>query len=193
MKYISCATSHPLCIKSIYEQALHIWIQSATYPTSPPPWEYIMILLVWSKSETSPWLKVFPGLFLQFCFLQNKSWWWGWGGDLIVLFDNLDQPVSSLRGMVVITSVSLVKIHWYTPASDKPKLVIVRSLVLRRPPEDVLWVILPSATTCSPFLIHTTEGALKLPMPERSPAHSNNTVVPTVTAVRLSTLKTSVS
>ena len=31
------------------------------------------------------------------------------------------QPASTLRGVVVITSTSSVKMHWYTPASDKLK------------------------------------------------------------------------
>jgi len=92
-------------------------------------------------------------------------------------------------------------LHWYTPASDQPKLVIVSSLTLRRPPEVVLsvMVILLSATTCSPFLTHTTEGGLKLPgpvSPSWPPTHCNKfgpTVEPSVTAVRLSTGKTSLS
>ena len=94
------------------------------------------------------------------------------------------QPVSSLRGMVVITSVPSVKMHWYTPASDKPKLVIWSPLVLRRLNTTVssVMVILPPSTTCSPFLTHTTEGGLELPVP----AHLNSWLPPTDTANRLS-------
>ena len=93
------------------------------------------------------------------------------------------QPVSSLSGVVVITSAPSVKIHWYTPASDKAKLEIWSSLDLRTTSSvPSVMVILPPLTTCSPFLTHTTEGRLKLP----EPTHLNTWLLPTVTATRLS-------
>ena len=96
---------------------------------------------------------------------------------------NVYQPVSSLRGVVVITSALSVKIHWYTPASDKPKLVIWSSLDFCWPPGVLsVMVILLSPITCSPFLTHTTEGGLELP----EPTHLNTWLLPTDTAVRLS-------
>ena len=112
-----------------------------------------------------------------------------------------NQPVSSLRGTVVITSRSLstsVKIHWYTPASDRLKLEIRRSLRIRLPPVTMLSVmmILLPPTTCSPFLTHTTEGGGLVPEPTCPPVHLNtrlqtlaltsSTVAPRRTAVRLS-------
>ena len=101
------------------------------------------------------------------------------------------QPVSSLSGMVVITSAPSVKMHWYTPASDRAKLEIVSSLVfcwLNSIVPSVM-VMLPPLITCSPFLTHTTEGGLELPLP----THLNTWVLPTDTAVRLSKGKLSLS
>ena len=93
------------------------------------------------------------------------------------------QPVSSLRGVVVTTSAPSVKMHWYTPASDRAKLVILSSLDLCWPPGvPSMMVILPLATTCSPFLTHTTEGGLELP----SPTHLNVGLLLTGTAILLS-------
>ena len=94
------------------------------------------------------------------------------------------QPVSSLSGVVVITSAPSVKMHWYTPASDKAKLVIVSSLFVSRVNECVpsVMVMLSPLTTCSPFLTHTTEGGLELP----EPAQLNTWLPPTDTATRLS-------
>ena len=95
------------------------------------------------------------------------------------------QPVSSLSGVVVITSAApSVKMHWYTPVSDTPKLVICSWLVLCRLNECVpsVMVILPPLTTCSPFLTHTTEGGLELPVP----THLNVWLPPTDTATLLS-------
>ena len=99
------------------------------------------------------------------------------------------QPVSSLSGVVVITSAASVKIHWYTPASDRAKLVILSSLDLWTTTVPSVMVMLPPLTTCSPFLTHTTEGGLELPVPTQL----NTWVLPADTAVRLSTGKLSLS
>ena len=101
------------------------------------------------------------------------------------------QPESSLRGVVVVTSAPSVKIHWYTPASDKAKLVNCSWLFLCQLNEFVpsVMVILPPLTTCSPFLTHTTEGGLELPVP----AQLNVWLPPTDTATRLSAENMSLS
>ena len=119
-----------------------------------------------------------------------------------IQFYDTNQPVSSLRGMVVITSRSLstsVKMHWYTPASERLKLEIRRSLRIRWPPAIVflvMTILLPSATTCSPFLTHTTEGGANEAIFTCPPVHLNtrvhelaltwSTVLPRRMAVRLS-------
>ena len=93
------------------------------------------------------------------------------------------QPESSLSGVVVTTSAPSVKMHWYTPASDRAKVVILSSLDVCCPLGIVsVMVMLPPLTTCSPFLTHTTEGGLELP----SPTHFNVESSPTDTAIRLS-------
>ena len=99
------------------------------------------------------------------------------------------QPVSSLSGVVVITAAPSVKMHWYTPVLDRLKLVIVSSLDWLLSTVPSVMIMFPPLTTCSPFLTHTTEGGVELSLP----THLNTWLLPTVTAVRLSKVKPSLS
>ena len=67
--------------------------------------------------------------------------------------DKFHKPVSSLIGLLVTTSLVesvSVKIHWYTPASEAAKLVILRELVKQFVQFDV--------ETTLPLTVHDTVG-----------------------------------